>query len=164
MRRHRIPHVMITLRGKFKGENNLRWRCIPIRDLSKSRIPSRRWISRLLLRRTQLEGCTKGFLFARANRDKASLKDYNPLFKDYMERTLVRFPDRFSKGIDIQEYSLRRLPRRGATTHAANNKVDKTTTELISRWRKREKAKGAEPGLTMRQVLYTSLIGPGSPG
>ena len=56
-RHHRIPHVMITLRGKFKGENNLRWHCIPIGDLSKSRIPSRRWISRLLLRHTQLEGC-----------------------------------------------------------------------------------------------------------
>ena len=73
-----------------------------------------------------------------------------------MERTLVRFPDRFLKGVDIREHSLRRSPRRGATTHAANNKVDETITELISRWRKREKAKGAEPGSTMRQV-YTQV-------
>ena len=86
----------------------------------------------------------------------ATKGDYNPLFKDYIQRTLVRFPDRFSKRIDIREYSLRRSPRRGATTHAASNKVDKTTTELISRWRKRENAKGAEPGLTMRQV-YTQV-------
>ena len=59
-RRHRIPHIMITLRGKFKGENNLRWHCLLIGDNSKSRIPSRRLIIRLLWRRVELEGCTKG--------------------------------------------------------------------------------------------------------
>ena len=155
-RRHRIPHIMITLRGIFNRENNLRWHCIPIGDNSKSGIPSRRWITRLLRRRVELEGCTKGYLFARPNGDKASLGDYNPLFRDYMERTKTRFSERFSKGVDIREYSLRRSPRRGATTHAANNKVDETTTELVSRWRKREKAKGAEPGLSMRQV-YTQV-------
>ena len=45
---------------------------------------------------------------------------------------------------------------RGTTTHAANNKVDETTPDLVSRWRKREKAKGAESGLSMRQV-YTHV-------
>ena len=56
----------------------------------------------------------------------------------------------------IEDYSLRRSPRRGAITTAANNKVDETTIELIGRWRKKEAAKGAEPGLSMRQV-YTQV-------
>ena len=73
-----------------------------------------------------------------------------------MERVREEFPDRFSKAVDIRNYSLRRSPRRGATTTAANNKVDETTTELIGRWRRREKARGAEPGLPMRQV-YTQV-------
>ena len=131
----------------------LRWHCIPIGDHSKIRIPTRHWITRLLRRRIELEGCTKGCLFARPNGDKASLGYYNPLFKDYMERAKTRFPARFSKGVGIRDYSLQRSPRRAATTHVANNKVDETT-ELVSRWRKREKAKGAKPGLSMRQV-YT---------
>ena len=31
-REHDIPHMMITLRGKFKGENNLRWHCLPLAE------------------------------------------------------------------------------------------------------------------------------------
>lgn len=150
------PYIMITLRGKFKGEHNLRWHCVPLADVSKSRIPSRCWISRLLRRRMILEGCKVGFLFARRNGAKASLGDYDPLFRDYLSRLRTKNPSLFSQGIDIRDYSLRRSPRRGAVTTAANNKVDETTTELIGRWRKKEKAKGAEPGLPMRQV-YTQV-------
>ena len=32
-RRHRIPHVMVTLRGRFKGEQNLWWHCVPLADI-----------------------------------------------------------------------------------------------------------------------------------
>ena len=155
-RRHRIPHIMVTLRGRFKGEQNLRWHCVPLADICKSKIPSRRWISRLLHRRIVLEGCTVGYLFARKNGGKASLGDYDSLFRDYLSRLRTSNPSTFSQGVDIRDYSLRRSPRRGAVTTAANNQVDETTTELIGRWRKKEKARGAEPGLPMRQV-YTQV-------
>ena len=49
-RAHDSPHMMVTLKGRFKGENNLRWHCVPIADITKSGIPTRRWISRLLNR------------------------------------------------------------------------------------------------------------------
>ena len=38
-------HVMITLQGKFKGEDYLRWHCMPLADLSASKVPSCRWLS-----------------------------------------------------------------------------------------------------------------------
>ena len=53
---HEVPHMMITLRGKFKGENNLRWHCVPLADITKSLIPTHRWVSRLPSRRI----CWKG--------------------------------------------------------------------------------------------------------
>ena len=153
---HSIPHIMIALRGKFKGEDNLRWHCVPLADKGKSKILSRWWISRLLNRRMNLDGATKGYLFARRNGSKASMGDYDPLFRDYLVRVQERYPGRFSKGVDIRDYSLRRSPRRGATITASNNKVDETTIELVNRWCRKEAAKGAEVGLPMRQV-YTQV-------
>ena len=154
---HVIPHIMVTLKGKFKAENNLRWHCLPIADGSKSNIPARRWISRQVHRRVLAQkGGTTGMLFARARGGKASFGDYDPLFREYLTRLREQDPGLFTQVVKIEDYSLRRSPRRGAITTAANNKVDETTIELIGRWRKKEAAKGAEPGLSMRQV-YTQV-------
>ena len=155
---HPVPHIMITLRGKFKGEQNLRWHLLPLADKSKSGIPSRRWISRLVHRRVRLEGRKTGFLFQRSDKSRASMGDYNEVFRGYLERTRNRYPSRFTNTIKIEDFSLRRSPRRGSTTHASNNMVDPVAIELINRWRKMEAARGALPGLAMRQV-YTQLSG-----
>ena len=32
---HRIPHMMMTLKGRFKGENNIRWHCVLLEDQTK---------------------------------------------------------------------------------------------------------------------------------
>ena len=97
-----------------------------------------------------------GYLFARPSGAKASLGDYDPLFRQYLTRVREKRPKLFSKAVDISDYSLRRSLRRGATTEAENNKVDPVAIELINRWRKKEAAKGAEAGLPMRQV-YTQV-------
>ena len=81
-------------------------------------------------------------LFARARGGKASFGDYDPLFREYLTRLREQDPDLFTQAAKIEDYSLRRSPRRGAITTAANNKVDETTIELIGRWRKKEAAKG----------------------
>ena len=130
---HRIPHIMITLKGKFKGENNLRWHCVPIADLTKSKIPTRRWISRLLSRRVRVEGHRTGYLFARPKGRKASLGDYDPLFRDYLARAQRIRPQLFLGLVAIEDFSLRRSLQRGATTEAENNNVDTVAIELTNR-------------------------------
>ena len=37
--------VMITLQGKFKEEDYLRWHCLPLADFSVSKVPLRCWLS-----------------------------------------------------------------------------------------------------------------------
>ena len=54
-RNHRIPHMMMTLKGKFKRENNLLCHCVPLSYQTNSGIPTRRWISQILYRRCDLE-------------------------------------------------------------------------------------------------------------
>ena len=65
-------------------------------------------------------------------------------------------PELFITGFFIGDFSLRRSPRRGATTEAENNNVDTVAIELILRWRKREATIGTDAGLSMRQV-YTQV-------
>ena len=111
-REHEIPHMMITLKGKFKGKNNLRWHCVPLADKTKSQIPKRRWVSRLLARRVWREGVTAGYLFVTSTGKKYNLGDYNPLFRDYLEKVHKRHPKLFMTGVAINNFSLRYSPRR----------------------------------------------------
>ena len=84
-RNHRIPRMMMTLKGIFKGGNNLRWHCVPLSDQTKSGIPTRRRISRILYRRCDLEKQERVFLFARYNGKKASIGDYYIMFINLLE-------------------------------------------------------------------------------
>ena len=54
-RNHRIPHMIMTLKGIFKGENNLWWHCVPLADQTKGGIPTRRWIIWIIYHRCELE-------------------------------------------------------------------------------------------------------------
>ena len=103
------------------------------------------------------EGCTEGPLFADKSGNKAALKLYDGDFKDLLEKALERNPRVFPTKVEIEDYSLRHSLRRGSTTEAQNKKVPGETIDLINRWRKREAARGAEPGLPMRQV-YTQAL------
>ena len=122
-RNYRIPHMMMTLKGRFKGENNLRWHCVPLEYQKKSGIATRRWISWILYHRCELEKQERGFLFARDNRRKASIGDYDPMFRNFLERGRKMHPELFTTGVFIGDFSLRRSPRNGSTTEAENKNM-----------------------------------------
>ena len=86
-RNHRIPHMMITLKGRFKGEEIFWWYSVPLADQKKSGIPTRRWISWILYRQYNLEKQERGLLFARDNGQKASTGDYDHMFRKIGERS-----------------------------------------------------------------------------
>ena len=67
-------HVMITLQGKFKGEDYLRWHCLLLADLSASKVPSRRWLSRMISRKISA-GKMKGWFFARSAKKRVTIAD-----------------------------------------------------------------------------------------
>ena len=85
-RKHCIPHMMMTLKGIFKGEDNLWWHFVPLPDQTKSCIPKINWISRILYRRFELEKQEKGFFFARDNRRKEINGDYDPMFRNFLDQ------------------------------------------------------------------------------
>ena len=146
--------VMIPLRGRFKGEDNLRWHLVPLVDVTNSGIKVRRWVHRLLTLRLTLDEVGEGPLFINDSGEQAKVRDYNDTFHQYIRLAMQRSPTAFSSQLEAEDFNLRRSMRRGSTTQSHNNKTPSATIELINRWRSKEAAKGALPGLTMRQV-YT---------
>ena len=55
------PYIVIPLYGRFKGETEFRWHCLPISDRSRSGIPHRLWIGRLMSRRVNIQGRRNGW-------------------------------------------------------------------------------------------------------
>ena len=116
--------MMMTIKRIFKGGNNLWWYCVPLADQTNSGIPTRRWISRILYLRCELDKQERGFLFARDNGSKAIIGDYDLMFRNLLERGQEMHPWLLTTGFFIKYFSLRIIPRRGATTEADNNNVD----------------------------------------
>eukprot|EP00956_Cyclotella_meneghiniana_P007531 scaffold10178_cov23-Cyclotella_meneghiniana.AAC.3 len=150
------PYVMLTLRGRFKGEGELRWHCIPIPCETKTGLPVLKWIRRMIRRLVVDEDRTTGWVFADANGKQRRLGYYDPLLVEMLDKVKTHFKGLISPATDVGEYSLWRSGRRGAITEAVNQGVDQNTIDLMGRWRKKEKARGTEPGLPMRQV-YTEV-------
>ena len=152
--RYKIPHITIALRGRFKREDTMRYHLVPIADSSKSKVPTRRWITRQLAERKRVDGKTKGWMFVNKKGKRARISDFDDLFRAYVKKAHARKPKEFPSGTDFEQYSLRRSLRRGSTTTAGNNQVPEQVVNRINRWRKDNNSRGGDPmaGLTMREV------------
>ena len=83
-RREDDPYIMVTMYGQSKGETGFRWHYLPISDCTRSGIPHRRWIGRLIHRRITVQGRSDGWLFWLAKGKKSRILDYAPDFVYYL--------------------------------------------------------------------------------
>ena len=56
----------------------------------------------------------------------------------------------------LVDMRLWRSGRRGSTTEVTNQALDQVAIDMNNRWRKRERAKGGDPSMGMRE-LYTQI-------
>jgi hypothetical protein len=150
------PYIMLTLHGKFKGEGEHRWHCIPIPIHTRTHLPVLKWIRRMIRRIVVLEGRSHGWVLADNTGRPRKLGYYDPLLIELLDQVKTHFKGVISPSTEVEDFSLWRSGRRGATTEAHNQGVPQSIIDLMGRWRSREAAKGAEPGLPMRQV-YTQV-------
>ncbi|KAL7526003.1 hypothetical protein ACHAXR_001264, partial [Thalassiosira sp. AJA248-18] len=71
---------MVTLYGRFKGETGFRWHCLPVSDRTRSGIPFRKWVGRLMHRRVILQGRREGWFLSRKDGSRARISDYDATF------------------------------------------------------------------------------------
>ena len=77
-------------------------------------------------------GKTRGWFFARSAKKRGTIADYDSTFQTYLTRVRVVEGELFLKGVEIDDYSFRRLLRRGATAHAMNNGVPQPVIDQIN--------------------------------
>ena len=98
---HNIPHMMMTLKGRCKGRNNLRWHCVLFAYQTKCGIPTRMWISRILYGKCELENQERGLLLDRDNGRKAIIGYYDPMFRNFLEQGKI-----CTRSCSTKEFSL----------------------------------------------------------
>lgn len=81
----------------------------------------------------------------------------NKEFRDQLAIVQTNRPDLIKASIDVFElYNIRRSLRRGSSTIARRERVDKTIIDLVNRWSVREYTRGRSRGSSMRDY-YTEI-------
>jgi hypothetical protein len=149
---HEVPHVPLTLIGRFKRTTGEKLYVQPLAVRSDSGISYRKWMERAL-KMYELAGITSGPMFRSVKRGKvvrSSVGDLNGLFFDILKRLQFRNPEILSPDVKVEdEFSVRRSLRRGSTTQAQNVGVPKEVIEANNRWKKHLHSKGLLPSMSM---------------
>ena len=74
------PFIVATLYGKFRGEDDHQWHCLPIPDKTRTRIPAR-GISQKLKRMVKVKDLTTGPFFCTLKGKPAKMNNYNEEFR-----------------------------------------------------------------------------------
>ncbi len=124
------PYIMMTLKGKFKGEVDERWHLVPVSNYTRSGIPLRAWMQRILDRRVIKEGRRAGWLFQnnKGMRDRFCM--YDATFYQLLDTAREESGELLPEVVDTEDFSLWRSPRRGAVLETTNQDVSEKVIEL----------------------------------
>ena len=158
--REKVPFVLITLLGRFKGETGERNMLLPFAAIMKSGIQVQKIIDHQLLKVLSIEGNTSGEL-ALALCHKAgqsiSRTELNNEFINALEKVKENHHNLIAINIDVAgEYNIYRSLRRGATSRATVVGLGTPDIERNNRWRKFQKKSGSMPRLKIHD-LYTDI-------
>jgi hypothetical protein len=149
-------HVPVMLAGRFKKEIGEKLFCQPLALVSGSGIEIGTWFYRTLWVFARL-GVISGPLFRVGGKDhgkfkRASCGDLDPGFHEILKRVRKIHSRLIGEKTNIvEEYSVYRSLRRGATAHAQNVEMPKEVIEANNRWRKHLRARGLTPGMSMME-------------
>ena len=159
-------YLIVTLRGKIKGEHNQREHQLPCSPITRSGINIKESIDRMVnLKESQ------GKISGPAISDEAGIilpsRAMDDALHEVLEDLFVTKRSLFPATIeDVDElrkrYQVFRSFRRSSDTRAIDQKVAETDIDVVNRWAKVEKAKGRRPGQAMRNYYadITLLILP----
>ena len=142
--------MMITPRGRFKGEVDARWHCIPIADKTKSRIAFPLWLERVLHQQVNLKGRSAGWLFVDKKGGRAKFGAYDQGFRRLLAEAPDCQPRLLPAAVETEDFSLWRLHPMGVMLETTNQDVSKKVIDHVNHSRKKEGANGSEPGMPMR--------------
>ena len=150
-------HVILPLRGKFKGETGESFHFVAVTAKINSGLAIGKWLERGIAFRER-RGVIRGYFFTNNKGGRMKSKD---LEVDILDRIAViqrRYPDLIRPGVEVnEEYGLSRFFRRGSNSEANNRGVSEGGIDHNNRWRKVERAGARKPKLRMREY-YTDVL------
>jgi hypothetical protein len=150
-----LPHVVIPLLGKFKGDNFIDHHLINVASETMSGLRPRWWMEKLF-KVLKSEGRTEGPAFATPDGKLASSTNYDSVFRSYLKQVQAT-TDLIKDDEDIDNlYGISRTPRKTAVTRSKRAGYTKEVDEM-NRWRTVENAKGRKAKVPMN-VLYAEAV------
>ena len=146
-----LGHVVISLLGKFKGEEGDRMHVISLANTTRSGIRIRAWLERVA-RYLQTEGRKQCPAFCDEEGYMLASSDVEAIFHPVLIRMQQeeRYAELIPRGLKVEDnYLCFRSFRRGAEVTALNQKVDQTVIEFVHRWSRYERSRGRVPGFNM---------------
>ena len=146
------PHVIMPLRGRFKGEQGERCHLLPLAIESKSGIKIKATLELLIQAREDMPHLNSSWAFVDQNNQKLPFGIMNEWFHQGLETIKENdFQDNLGlRSVDIrEEYSINRSCRRGSSTHAQNQNISESIIRMQNRWSMVENAKGRRPTFNM---------------
>jgi hypothetical protein len=151
-----MPHVVVALLGRFKGETGESYHLMPIVATTDRGLQPRKWIGRLL-QIYDLKGIAHGPLFRNKLGGRARAGDFEDRFFERLDCVKEQRPDLMTSNEDVrEEYGVFRSFRRGATSEVVNEGVPPDVIESNNRWRRMNQSGASRPTLTMREH-YTDV-------
>jgi hypothetical protein len=147
------PHIIIPLRGRFKGETGERCHLMPLANITKSGINIRGAINVLIAARREMTVKRSNWAFVDDQGEKLKFADMNDIILDQLE--ILKMEDSEEKLLGLnnfeirEDFSINRSFRRGSETHALNQKVPEVVINAQNRWKKIEAAKGRKAQFSM---------------
>ena len=147
-----LPHVVLPLLGKFKGEHTVDHHMINVAHESVSGLEMRWWTDKLV-EVCKAEGRTCGPAFAEPDGELASHADYNATFLEYLRRTQAS-TSLIERELEVGDmFGISRTPRKTQTSRAKRAGYEDMLEEM-NRWRVGEAARNKQPRYKM-SVLYS---------
>lgn len=145
------PHVVVSLRGRFKNEVGLLSHHIPLAPVTASGLNVQIWLERMLL---WYGPHRKGYVFRDGTDNRVSAGYYAATILGVIEEIQQSGLEEEKDIVDpeakvFEEYGMTRSFRRGSDSRALAAGVDGDTIDLVNRWRKSEQSKGRKAHLKM---------------
>jgi len=146
--------VVIALKGKVKGESNVRDHMFPCCKKTKSGIDVKLWLSLMRLAHLSMNR-KEGPAMTNMEGEILSVSKLDEVLHSYLIRLFrdnSEFPLEIKNEEEIEDrYSVFRSLRRASDTRALNQNVSSNDIDVVNRWKTLEAAKGKKPGRSMRQ-------------
>ena len=152
-----VPHIVVPLLGKFKGEDFGRHHCLLAPPKSDSGFEPRLWLEWLVASKAS-QGIFKGPAFCNKEGYVLFQTPFNNELKEQLEWAKDRFPALFPPDLDFERIKCSRSFRKGSTSRAQDLGLPHSVIDANNRWRSFERSKGSMPNLALRDHYSSARL------